>query len=156
MRPQPIVRAALPGDAEALAARLREERAFKILAADGGRGLAHVIQESIDRSVETIVWEVDGAPACMVGFVRKNLVASEGVIAWMFTTPVIEAQRRTFWEGSRRMLREVLARYRRIDGHCDARFLASVQWLRRLGATIDEPEEFMGVPFRHFSLELAK
>lgn len=155
MKPEPIVRPVAPGDAAALAARLRQEDAFKVLA-ERGMTLEQVVEDSIARSLETWVWEVDGVPGCMWGFVKKSLIGSHGVVAWMLTTPAVIEHRRTFWQGSRRFLAAALDRFGRIDGHCDARFLQSVAWLQRLGFTLDEPEEFMGVPFRHFAKEIAR
>lgn len=152
MRPEPIVRPVRAEDAAALAARLREEQAFKVLAARG-MSLEDVVRDSVDRSIEAWVWEVDGSPAAMWGFVKKSIVGSHGVIGWMFTTPTVIAQPRTFWRGSQRFVAGALERFGRIDGHCDARFLQSVQWLKRLGFILDEPEDFLGVPFRHFYKE---
>lgn len=155
MRAEPIVRRAVPEDAAALAAVIRREEAFKILDADGC-GVEKAILDSITRSAEAWVWEVDGEPACMVGIVMRSIIAGPA-LGWLFTTQAVERHKRTFWVGSKRMLDQMLATYGRIEGHCDARFLSSVQWLERLGFTLDEePMDFMGVPFRHFSKELAK
>lgn len=155
MKPEPIVRPVAPGDAAALAARLRKEDAFKVLG-ERGMSLEQLVEDSIVQSIEAWVWEHDGAPACMWGFVKKSLVGSHGVVAWMLTTPAVAEHPRTFWRGSQRLLQSALERFGRIDGHCDARFLQSVAWLKRLGFTLDEPEEIMGVPFRHFAKEIAR
>lgn len=130
--------------------RLRAKDAVDLMTATRG-SVEHAMRQSLASASHAWVWEVDGSPACMFGVTVRTVVAG-GALVWLFSTDQVERHRRTFWHGSKILLRVFLERYGSVEGYCDARFLQSMQWLRRLGFELGEPLFVAGIPFHHFEM----
>lgn len=152
MRPVPLVRRATREDAIAIAPLVRHADARDVMEALHGSVEAAVLA-SFDRSIAAWTWVHEGQPGCMLGVTSMSFVGGERTV-WLFTTDAVEKNARTFWVGSRHMLRFLLAEFGTIQGYCDARFTQSVAWLRKLGFLIHEPQVVAGgVPFHFFRMK---
>lgn len=143
MRVNPIVERATEEHLVAIAPKLRGFDAPEIAKVDA---LA-IMRAQLAKS-EAWTWLVDGEPACIFGFAPRSVLGGVASV-WIFTTDAIHRDRRAFWLGSKRMVAHMRHTYPTLECYCDARFLASLQWLRRLGFAVAEPFDFMGVPFRY-------
>lgn len=150
MKAPPPLRAARPEDIALMLPRLRAKDAVDLMTATH-RSIEATMRASLAIAHSSWVWEVDGLPACMFGWSLRSLVGG-GALVWVFTTDAVERHPREFWRGSKMVLRSLLTDHGSVEGWCDARFLQSAQWLRRLGFELGEPLDTAGVPFYHFQM----
>lgn len=143
MRANPVVLRATEEHAIRIAPRLRGFDAPEVKVDP-----VEVLRGCLAHSSHAWTWFLEGEPACMFGATSRSVLGGVGAL-WLVTTDAIRSDPRTFWLGSKRAVALLQEVYPTLEAHCDARFLASVQWLQRLGFTVHEPVELLGVPFRY-------
>lgn len=138
--------------AERIAPRLRLEDVLEIRRA-GLISPLQVVKGSLEMSLDAWVWLVDGEPAAIFG-VAGNTIDREAMI-WLLTSDLVTQHKKTFWKLSRDIVRLMSEAHPNLGGYCDARYAASVRWLRRLGFTLTGPEPYgsIGMPFYRFTME---
>lgn len=109
------------------------------------------IRGSLVKSAHAWCWLIDGEPACMFGAAPRSIIGGEALV-WFLATDAINLDRRTFWVGSQAAVDALLDIYPKLEGYVDARFVASVRWIRRLGFRVDPMRVVRGVPFHHFEV----
>lgn len=150
MRANPVVVPATDAHAIAMAPNLRMVDCKEIRADEDP---LDIIRESLGKASHAWTWLVEGAPVCMWGIEPKSVMGGTAW-AWFYSTEALtRCDKRTFLLGSRAMLGVLLSIYPHIEGFVDARFVASVRWIRKMGFRVGDPFEYGNVPFRHFVKE---
>lgn len=101
------------------------------------------------------VWTgtVDGEPACMFGVVPVSMMSSVGV-PWMLGTPLVEEHATAFLRRNKRYVKQMTAAYNYLVNYVDDRNVKAIEWLKWLGFTMSEPQQFgyKRMPFRRFEM----
>ncbi|WP_146120213.1 hypothetical protein [Paraburkholderia sp. BL21I4N1] len=140
------------GDIEAIAADLRSADIEEIHGATGHRDCLAVMRQGAQLS--TLLWtiEVDGKPAGLFG-----VTAAPGIgVPWMLGTPALERAPKQLTRLGREYVHLMSDKYATLLNYVDARSLKSVQWLDRLGFTVQketEPYGVFGLPFHRFGMK---
>lgn len=113
---------------------------------------AAMLRHGIDVSSHAYAAIEGGVPFAIGGVVPVNVAAGFGR-PWMLGTSGVGRNPRWFLRESRAHLAAVLDAYATLENFCDARYVASIRWLRWLGFTIGEPfpygeRQLPLVPFR--------
>ena len=127
-----MFRQAVLGDAQRLVPRLRP-REYENLVKLGAP--VAVVEEAIKVSVASFVAEVEGNVAVMWG-VRAACVLDDRAYLWMLGSPDIERHPHGFLRYSRVVVRHMCNHYRMLYGEIEVDYVASIRWLRWLGARI--------------------
>lgn len=144
-----LIRPATQADALHVAENLRVRDAMAEIWALQGKTRAEAVCHTFDTSAVRWTWEVDGVAACMWG-----VIAAPGKnIAWLLTTDAVERHARGFWRRCAKAVAEMLSRFGRVEGYCDARFILSVRWLKRLGFRVGAPFAVGDILLHHFEME---
>lgn len=95
-----------------------------------------------------------GEPLAAFGVSTVSVLYNTG-LPWMLATPRASAHRRALMAGGRAYTALMLKQYTRLENYVDARNVAAVAWLQRLGYTIEpaRPHGALGLPFHRFSIE---
>lgn len=120
------------GDAKRLVSRLRH-RDYENLERVG-LPLA-LVQEAIAISPAAFIAETNGAISAMWG-VRATCVLDDRAYLWMLGTPDIEQHPYAFLRYSRVIMRHMRDHYSMLYGEIETDYVASIRWLRWLGARI--------------------
>lgn len=99
---------------------------------------AEMLRYGIERSSHAYAAIEGGVPFAIGGVVPVNMVAGTGA-PWMLGTPGVGRNARWFLKESRAQLAAVFEAYDFLSNACDARYAASIRWLRWLGFTIGTP-----------------
>ena len=83
---------------------------------------------------------IGGVPSMIFGCTRGALSDSGEV--WALGTDNCTGHAREMLVYGRRKLREMLDIFPVLENYCDARYEASLRWLRKIGFTVCEPEPF--------------
>ena len=148
-----LIRATEPGDAELLAAGMRECDIAEV------RACGHTPLEAARRSVATSLlrWSAfaDGELACIIGCAPISLVSGIGS-PWMLGTPVLDANSRVLVRLTPRYIGAMLEVFPHLVNHVHAENTTSVRWLRRLGFTLSEAAPFgaLGEAFHRFEMSV--
>ena len=134
----------------AMLPRLRANDAL-LLRTVGGEPL-HAMRYSIEQSVESWAWMVDNEPAALFGYAAPSLMG-DVAFPWCMTTDTVTQHWIEFWRGSRGIVDYIRGRYPRLEGCCDARYEASLRWLRVLKFKVSEPVlvPALGLSFCHWT-----
>lgn len=87
----------------------------------------------------------DETICCFWGIVLPTLISDRAYL-WLHTTPAMGEHKFVFIRHSQLAVREILAEYPLIVGHCVAGEAKSIRWLKWLGAKFLHPEGKL-VPF---------
>lgn len=107
-----------------------------------------------DLSHSSVVVTVDGDPCVMIGLVIRDILSGSG-IPWLLGTEGAVKHKRHFLTQVPAVIDEMLSICPRLFNYVHAENRVSVNWLRRIGFTIDDPEPH-GVAhelFHRFHLE---
>jgi hypothetical protein len=94
----------------------------------------------------------DGVPVCMFGVYRDSFLVDIGT-PWMVGSRLLDRYAKTFIRHCRPAVVEMLRDYDRLENYVDARNTRSINWLRRLGFTVEEqamPYGVLKLPFHKF------
>jgi len=110
-------------------------------------------------SDHTVTGLANGEPVAMWGMVRDSLVLS-GATPWLVATTALEEKNIAiaFIRRSRGAMLSNLNYYGTLENYVDARNTRSIQWLKWIGFTIEEPEPYgpFGLPFHRFHMNKEK
>ena len=148
-----VIRATEPGDAELLAAAMREADIAEVRAC-GHEPLA-AARRSVAQSL--LCWSafVDGELACIIGCAPISIVSGIGS-PWMLGTPVLDTQSRVLVRLTPRYIATMLKAFPHLVNHVHAENTPSVRWLKRLGFTLHEAAPFgaLGEAFHRFEMKV--
>ena len=147
------IRATEPGDAELLAAAMRECDVREV------RACGHEPLEAARRSVaqSLLCWSAfaDGEMVCIMGCAPISLVSGIGS-PWMLATPLLDAHHRVLVRLTPRYIASMLKAFPHLVNHAHAENTTSVRWLKRLGFTLHEVAPFgaLGEAFHRFEMKV--
>lgn len=130
-----------------VAATMRQADREEVLAS-GGFTPEEALVEAVRWSEFSRTARFDGQPACMFG-VAPGVPA----IPWVLTTTVVNRYPVTFWRASKTVLRAIVGLYPQLEQRIDARHVAALSWVRRLGFQVEsvEPWGHARLPFHRIS-----
>ena len=134
MRATAHTRPVQAGDAEALAASMRDADVAEVLAS-GFSDPLQALRLSLEASGFAFAVELGGQLACLGGV--QNTQPDSTV--WLLTGAAVDRHRRAFWMESKRVIRALLAGRSPLVNRIDSRYQESLRWARRLGAEIGPP-----------------
>lgn len=123
--------------AEEMAPAMRPSDVAEVWAA-GGQSPQAALVESVMWSAQAYAAYFDGELAAIFGVGPGAFLGGAG-IPWLLGTPVLARHPRTFLEASRAFVAAWLDEYGALEQMVDARNLASLRWLRRLGFKVEPP-----------------
>lgn len=151
---QPVVelREVRPGDAEALAAAMRDQDVAELHAA-GHTDLLHVVKDSVAGSTWARTVVVDGELAAIVGFRDVSTMLVSTCQPWMLGTELVPRHKRALARLAPRYIAAMLELYEVLQNVVHARNTVAVGWLRHVGFTIHPPTShpLTGEPFCLFN-----
>lgn len=100
------------------------------------------IQHSVDITPNSMVVRVNSCVACIVGLTLENSLGLEVPRPWLFGTPYLFKDHRTFVRSTRKVLDFWLSEFPEISNYVDTRNLRAIQWLKHFGAEFGEPEPY--------------
>lgn len=141
---------ATPAHIRTIAKRMRQADRDEVSAMSDrtpGEALAYSLRKS------ACAWTgiIDGRPEVMFGVGDLNILAGVGA-PWLLGTDAVEVHAREFLRLSVDFRDQLLRRYPIMRNFVDDRNTISIRWLKWLGATVLEPVELRGHPFRLFEL----
>lgn len=97
---------------------------------------------------------IDDEPVCVWGVVEQSLLFNTGK-PWMVASKNLDDAPLTFLRHCKPEVMKLLDNYDTLENYVDVRNTKSVQWLRWLGFTIDEPVNYgiFNLPFHKFWME---
>lgn len=121
--------------------------------AASGLPIERALADSVRFSSHAWAGTVDGEVACIFGVAPVNLLAGKGA-PWLLGTELIERHAIAFLRRNRSYIRIMLSMYNHLENHVDCRNAQSIQWLRWLGFTFDEPAPYghLRMPFMRFEM----
>lgn len=144
------IRLTIRGDAEILAANLRDADMAELQAAGFDEAL-YPIRQSVMRS--TMCWTalVDGELACIFGVTWSGPDTGS---PWMLGTPVVDRHSRVLVRRTPHYIAFMLQAFSNLRNFVHAENIASVRWLRRMGFTLAEPQPYgpRGALFHPFEM----
>ena len=95
----------------------------------------------------------DGQLGLLWGVGPVSLLAGTGS-PWMLATPLIEEYPVMFLKACKKELEVIKSHYPILENHIDVRSEASIEWLKWLGFTIEDPAPWgwQGLPFHRFHM----
>ncbi len=133
-----------------IARRMRQADRDEI-AAISGRSPYAALKRSYEQSSVAYTALFDGRPEVMWGAGDLNLLTGLGCV-WLLATDAVEGDQMAFLRKSVRLRDQLLQRYSVLRNVVDVRNMASIRWLRWLGATFSEPFEVRGNAFVMFEM----
>lgn len=148
------VEPAAVSDAYELADVMRAEDRAECEALGGGTPLDHIVG-SLESSALAYTLRLNGEVAAMYGAAPADdtVLCLRGVV-WMLTGRSVARYPKAFWIQCLIGLERMLAVYPCLEQMVDARYEASLRWVRRLGFTVG-PIRHMGpgrAPFHHIRI----
>lgn len=152
--PQPAVEArpVQPGDAEALAAGLREQDRAELDAA-GHPDHLQTIRASVSMSDWCRTATVGGEVACIFGVAPMGGLLDPRGAPWMLGTDLVPQNRRALARRTPGYIRAMLQMYPHLLNTVHARNTLAVRWLARAGFTLHAPHDHNGEPFQLFEMK---
>lgn len=147
-----IVRKATFEDCALLAPNLRTFEVKEIWAMSKMTPM-DALKYAFNNSIFAYTWIVNDVPACMFGL-RSDSFLDDNAFFWMLTTHVIEKHKKSFYKESLIQTRKLTTIFPKLFGYVDARYISSINWIRRLGFTIEPalPIGELNLLFHRFSL----
>lgn len=150
-----VFRAPRAGDAQAVAADMREQDVAEVRAI-GETDLVAAIADSIADSVLCWTVEADGQVAAVLGVVPiDGLLGSIGA-PWMLGTPLVRRHGGALERRSRSYIARMLDAYPHLVNFVHADNHVAVRWLRRAGFELQPAQPFgpMGALFHRFDMRI--
>lgn len=113
---------------------------------------------SFGLSQECYTFLIGGKPACVFGVAPDHGGKPRSGLIWLLASERVKEAPRTFLRLSRFCMEHFRRQYTYLHNYADARFLESIEWLKWLGAHVEDPAPFGvdGRPFHHFVFERGK
>lgn len=127
-----------PGDAEELAANLRDQDRAE-LAATGVTDEVEACAMSV--RVSKLCWtaRVDGELACIFGVAPVGSVLEPRGVVWMLGTPLVPKHRRILARLAPKYIRQMLEAYPHLINQVHAKNTVATVWLRKMGFVLQHP-----------------
>ena len=111
------------------------------------------IRHSIETSKHAMSVRIDGNIACIVGLSVEDSLGEPSPRPWLFGTPLLFADHRTFIRSTRKVLDLWLSEFPEVSNYVDARHSQAISWLKHFGAELGEPEAYgpLGRLFHKFT-----
>jgi stage V sporulation protein SpoVS len=142
------------GDAQALAANLRDQDREECRAAGVG-SVEAAVEDGIARS--TLCWtaRLDGELVCVFGVAPGGTVLAPVGIVWMLGTPLVARHRRTLQRLTPGYIQQMLGAFPHLVNRVHARNTLAVRWLKRMGFVLHPAEAVppYGEPFHLFEMK---
>jgi hypothetical protein len=153
LRPHIVLRAPVPADVAAVAARMRLADTLEC-AATGRYDLRGVLATGIARSVACWTAEVDGEPALIAGVAPLDTLLGGIGVPWMLGTELVTQHQRAFMRLSPEYIARMLGAFSHLLNFVHAENVAAVRWLRHMGFRLDEAAPYgpHREPFHRFEL----
>lgn len=144
-----IIRNARRSDIGLFKDRICESDRVEIMSSHGHTPESALIY-SIEKTIYCKVAE-NGEPICIFG-INPDSLLGEKAIVWMLSTDKLKEAKIKFFRESKKYITELLEWYPLLYNYVDARNTKSIQWLRWLGAVIEEAKPFglEGKQFHYF------
>lgn len=148
------LRPSIESDIQHIAERLRAADRDEIIARHGAvTDFEGILRLSVALTVdpETMIAPGTGEPVAILGVAPPSLLGNFGV-PWLVGTERLFTFPRALLQGGRVFVREKLEQYGNLQNVVDHRNTLSINWLKRIGFTIDPPQPLgpYGVPFHRF------
>lgn len=103
---------------------------------------------------------IDGEVLCLFGVVDRTptLLGPRRGEAWLLTSAAVDRHPLAFWRASKRLVRELAARWPTLINRVDARHTSALSYLARLGFRVSpaKPWGLRGEPFHPVALGAAE
>jgi ribosomal protein S18 acetylase RimI-like enzyme len=118
-----------------------------------GKSKVEALCASMERSLWTDAYLVDGEVAAILGFGLTALVGGEATL-WMLSGTPVDRHRKLFLRLTRQRLAEVRREWPVLVDYVHADYAGAIRWLRWLGFTIEPPVPYgpFGAPFCRASI----
>jgi len=149
------VRKSVKGDLRDIADRMRNADKKEIWASNNIAPLEALIK-GLDNSVYCRTVE-NGRAILMFGVAPEDILGNRAAV-WMLSTDDLDNIKIHFLRNCRKYVDEMLEYYEYLENYVDCENTKCIQWLKFLGANIDEPAPYgvEGKLFRHFSFTKGK
>lgn len=139
MTPTYLIRKSVQQDVLNLASRMCKKDTLEVEAFFGTH-VRHVLQDSFDKSVISMTFEVDGQVMSMWGIAPCPITNNprHGLIWLLNSESANEQHSQTYGRVSKRWVRSILPSYDRLYNYADIANQTSVQWLQWLGFEMKE------------------
>lgn len=127
-----------PGDAEELAAHLRDQDRDELTAAGHDDALG-CIEQSIRMSRLCWTARVDGELACIFGVAPIGTVLDPRGACWMLGTPLVPKHRGILARLAPRYIQQMLEAYPHLVNQVHAENTIATRWLRKMGFVLQPP-----------------
>ena len=109
------------------------------------------LTEGFKESVVCLTVEMNGKAIAMVGIVARTILGRTASI-WMLASSEIEKIKKVTIRHSRKFIDMFLEYYPYLENWVSCENIKSIEWLKRIGATIEEPKPYgiEGKPFQYF------
>lgn len=131
---------ATPEHALELAENMNPPDAAEVWAAMHSTPLEALLR-SMRVSRDTTTGLVDGRVLAMFGVAPTTALSTVGS-PWLLGSREVPQHRRAFMLASREYIRQITPMYAMLENYVDARYTASIRWIRWLGFTVDEAKPF--------------
>lgn len=139
-----------PADGEYVAEHMREMDVFECKAAGFATPL-EAIQKGFERSKNMKTGCYKSVPLCVWGEVPDTC---GGAVIWQLGTDAVKLHKRAFMVESKKVIEQMLTRYKYLTNVVCMENKESVRWLKWLGAEFQEGTAMvMGKPFARFYIE---
>lgn len=147
------MRAPRAGDAEFLAAHLREADLIEIAAAGEADPLVAIL-DGIRRSDWCLVATADGVPALIVGVAPLGSMLSDTGVPWMLGTDLVTRHQRAFIRLAPAYIVRMQSAFSHLLNFVHAENTSAVRWLKRVGFHLEPVAPYgpHGAPFHKFTL----
>lgn len=119
---------------------VRQDDRNEVMAA-GGMPIETVLPGCVAESEMAWSGMVDEQVACIFGVTGASILSETGY-PWLIGTDLIEQHAKAFLRRNKQMVRTMLERYPRLENYVDVRNATSIQWLKWLGFSMQEPAPY--------------
>jgi hypothetical protein len=147
---------ALPADADAFVAEMRDADKREVFAATGTSSLHRTVLASINLSRTAYsVWTHDMEPVALLGVSHRNAI-STGSTLWMIATDRLAQHWREFARRCRDEIGDMVVSPEILSNYVDARNGKALRFVQWLGAEIEPAAPYgpFGLPFHRFELRI--
>ena len=138
---------------ESIAADMRQADADEVWASNHHTPLESMMKGWEMSDFSTVVMG-DGEPLVMIGLVKRDMLTGSGVV-WMLGANKSLKYKKEFFRQTKPVIDEMLTICPRLCNMVHSKNTVSIQWLKWLGFTIDDPTPYgpVGELFHRFHLE---